>query len=124
MFELSVKTHFSAAHRLVGYDGACANLHGHNWDVEIFVQGKAVNELGMLVDFRDIKAVIKEVMKEVDHCDLNQLPAFLRENPTSEHLARYLYAKLGGHLNNAAHRVSKVTICETPGTTASYWDDV
>lgn len=124
MFELSVKTHFSAAHKLVGYNGACANLHGHNWDVEIFVRGKAVNDLGMLVDFRDIKAAIKEVMKEVDHCDLNQLPAFLRDNPTSEHLARYLFAKMGKHLNNELHRVSKVTICETPGTTASYWDEV
>lgn len=124
MFELSVKTHFSAAHRLVGYDGACANLHGHNWDVEIFVQGKAVNDLGMLVDFRDIKVAIKEAMKEVDHCDLNQLPAFLRDNPTSEHLARYLFTTLGQQLNNVRLRVSKVTVCETPGTTASYWDEV
>jgi len=124
MFELSVKTHFSAAHRLVGYDGACANLHGHNWEVEIFVRGQSVNNLGMLVDFRDIKAAIKEVMKEVDHCDLNQLPMFLRDNPTSENLARYLYVKLGLYLNDERHRVCKVTICETPGTTASYWDEV
>ncbi|MEI6562811.1 MAG: 6-carboxytetrahydropterin synthase QueD [bacterium] len=123
MFELSVKTHFSAAHRLVGYQGACANLHGHNWDVELFLRGENVNDLGMLVDFRDIKAAIKEVMKEVDHCDLNQLPVFLRDNPTSEHLARYLHAKLGGLLNNPRHRVFKVTVCETPGTTASYWDE-
>ncbi len=123
MFELSVKTHFSAAHRLVGYNGACANLHGHNWDVEIFLQGSRVNELGMLIDFGDIKIAVKEVMKEVDHCDLNQLPAFLRENPTSENLARYLYAKLGLHLNNEQHRVSKITVCETPNTTASYWDE-
>ena len=123
MFELSVQTHFSAAHRLVGYDGACANLHGHNWEVEIFVRGPRLNSLGMLVDFRDIKAAIREVMKEVDHCDLNQIPAFLRDNPTSENLARYLYAKLGEHLNNDAHQVCKVTVCETPGTTASYWDE-
>jgi 6-pyruvoyltetrahydropterin/6-carboxytetrahydropterin synthase len=123
MFELSVQTHFSAAHRLVGYDGACANLHGHNWEVEIFVRGSRLNNLGMLVDFRDIKTAIREVMKEVDHCDLNQIPAFLRETPTSENLARYLHAKLGGFLNNDSLRVYKVTVCETPGTTASYWDE-
>lgn len=123
MFELSVQTHFSAAHRLVGYDGACANLHGHNWEVEIFVRGSRLNELGMLVDFKVIKTAIREVMGEVDHCDLNQLPAFLRENPTSENLARYLHAKLGEHLNNPAYRVFKVTVCETPATTASYWDE-
>lgn len=123
MFELSVKTHFSAAHRLVGYDGACANLHGHNWEVEIFVRGSRLNPLGMLVDFHDIKAAIRKVMKDVDHCDLNQLPAFLRENPTSENLARYLHGRLGGELNCAEHQVYKVTVCETPGTTASYWDE-
>jgi 6-pyruvoyltetrahydropterin/6-carboxytetrahydropterin synthase len=123
MFELSVQTHFSAAHRLVGYDGACANLHGHNWEVEIFVRGSRLNELGMLVDFKDIKKAIREVMQEVDHCDLNQLPAFLRENPTSENLARYLHSRMGEHLNTAAHRVYKVTVCETPATTASYWDE-
>lgn len=123
MFELSVKTHFSAAHRLVGYDGACANLHGHNWDVEIFVRGSRLNNLGMLVDFRDIKAGIREVMKEVDHCDLNQLPGFLRENPTSENLARYLHTRLGERLNTPSVQVSRITVCETPGTTASYWDE-
>ena len=123
MFELSIKTHFSAAHRLVGYNGACANLHGHNWDVEIFVRGRELNALGMLVDFRDIKASVREVMKEIDHSDLNQLPAFLRENPTSENLARYLHARLGERLNTGGNRVSKVIVCETPGTTATYWDE-
>ena len=123
MFELSVKTHFSAAHRLVGYDGACANLHGHNWEVEIFVRGPRLDNLGMLVDFHDIKSAIREAMKEVDHCDLNQLPSFLRENPTSENLARYLHGQLGKSLNNEQHQVYKVTVCETPGTSASYWDE-
>ena len=123
MFELSVKTHFSAAHRLIGYDGACANLHGHNWDVEIFVRGGSLNKIGMLVDFRDIKAAIREVMNELDHCDLNQLPAFLVENPTSENLARYLHRKYGERLNSDACQIYKITVCETPGTTASYWDE-
>lgn len=123
MFELSIKTHFSAAHRLVGYNGPCANLHGHNWDVEIFVRGSSLNELGMLVDFGDIKRVVKEIMAEVDHSDLNQLPAFMRDNPTSEHLARYLHGQMGKQLNTPQHQIYKVTVCETPGTTASYWDE-
>jgi len=121
MFELSIKTHFSAAHRLVGYAGPCANPHGHNWDVEVFVRGAALNELGMLIDFKDIKGAVRVAMDEVDHCDLNQLPAFVRHNPTSENLARYLYEQLAKILNGAALKVFKVTVCETPGTTASYW---
>ena len=121
MFELSVKTHFSAAHRLVGYDGACANPHGHNWDVEIFIRGSDLNDLGMLIDYRDIKVAIREVMREIDHVDLNQVPVFIRTNPTSENLARYVYERLGERINDRRARVSRVTICETPGTSASYW---
>ncbi len=123
MYELSVKTHFSAAHRLVGYEGQCANPHGHNWEVEIFVRGSKLNELGMLVDYREIKAAVREVMKEIDHVDLNLVPAFVRANPTSENIARYVHGQLAARIGNAHVHVSRVTICETPGTSASYWDE-
>jgi 6-pyruvoyltetrahydropterin/6-carboxytetrahydropterin synthase len=123
MFELSVRTHFSAAHRLVGYNGQCANFHGHNWEVELFLRGSKPNELGMLVDFREIKSALREIMKDLDHADLNQLPAFVRDNPTSEHIARFLYGALSGKLDTDRHWVHRVTVCETPGTTASYWED-
>ncbi len=123
MFELSVKTHFSAAHRLVGYEGQCANPHGHNWEVEIFVRGSRLNDLGMLVDYRDIKGAVREAMKEIDHVDLNLVPAFVRSNPTSENLARYVHERLSERINSERARVCRVTICETPGTSASYWDE-
>ena len=120
MFELSVKTHFSAAHHLVGYDGQCAHFHGHNWEVEIFVRGADLDELGMLEDFRRIKSVVREVMARLDHGDLNTLPPFLHVNPTSENVARYLYAELKGRLNTDRYRVHRVKVCETPSTSASY----
>lgn len=123
MFEVSVKTHFSAAHRLVGYDGPCANPHGHNWDIEVFLRGSKLNDIGMLVDFRDIKAAIREVMKEIDHVDLNAIPPFVIVNPTSECIARHLHTRLSEQLNAGHYRVHKVTVCETPGTTASFWED-
>lgn len=123
MFELSIKTHFSAAHRLVGYAGACANPHGHNWEVEVFVRGPRLNALGMLMDFKDIKKAVRAAMDEVDHCDLNQFPAFVRENPTSENLARFLHQRLAGMLDSNALKVHRITVCETPGTSASYWHD-
>ncbi len=123
MFELSVKTHFSAAHRLVGYDGPCANPHGHNWEVEIFLRGSKLNELGMLMDFREIKGALREAMKELDHVDLNELPSFVRANPTSENIARYLHGKVAEKLTDGHCWVHKVTVCETPGTTSSYWED-
>ena len=123
MFEVSVTTHFSAAHRLVGYAGACANPHGHNWEVQVFVRGERLNDIGILLDFREIKQALRAVMTDLDHADLNALPAFARENPTSEHLARYLFQALAAKLNGPAGRIHCVRVCETPGTHASYWED-
>jgi 6-pyruvoyltetrahydropterin/6-carboxytetrahydropterin synthase len=123
MFEVSVKTQISAAHRLVGYNGLCASVHGHNWEVEIYVRGSALNELGLLVDFRDIKEALKTVIGDLDHCDLNSLPAFAIENPSSENLARYLFNTLSASFNTDRYWIARVRVAETPGTSASYWKD-
>ena len=63
MFELSVKGRFSAAHRLRDYEGACAAIHGHNWDVEVFIRGEALDERGMLVDFRELRSRMREALE-------------------------------------------------------------
>jgi 6-pyruvoyltetrahydropterin/6-carboxytetrahydropterin synthase len=123
MFEISVKGHFSAAHRLVGYDGSCARPHGHNWEVEVFVRGSEPDALGLLLDFRDVKRALADVLAELDHQDLNGLPAFVGRNPSSEHLAHHLYDALSSRLNGPRCRVTRVAVSETPGSRASYWDD-
>lgn len=95
MFELSVKVEFEAAHRIVGYPGKCNRLHGHNWTVEVNVTGEKLNELGMLVDFKDLKEEVMVVMDRLDHQYLNELPAFAEgHNPTAEHIAEYIYDAL------------------------------
>lgn len=95
MFELSVKVEFEAAHRIVDYPGKCNQLHGHNWVVEVAVTGEKLNELGMLVDFKDLKEEVNRVMDQLDHHYLNELPAFSEgHNPTAEHIAVYIYDEL------------------------------
>ncbi len=123
VYEVYVKTHFSAAHRLHGYPGDCSRIHGHNWIVEVFVRCAALNELGIGIDFRDIRSAVKEVLSKMDHCDLNELEAFQNKNPTSEHIARYLHEELSRILNSDDIRVSKVKVCETPGAGAFYWEE-
>ena len=123
MFEVSVRTHFSSAHRLVGYPGACANPHGHNWEVDVFVRGTKLNELGILVDFRELRQALRDAVAALDHADLNTLPEFAAQNPTSENLARHLFRALGARLNSPARRVARVRVCETPGSAADYWED-
>lgn len=122
MFEISIKTQFSAAHHLVAYPGACVVHHGHNWDVEVYVRGEDLDELGLLVDFKVLKQSVREVVGLLDHTDLNLHADFSVENPTSERIARYLYQQLSASVNGARYRVSRVTVHETPGSQASYWE--
>jgi 6-pyruvoyltetrahydropterin/6-carboxytetrahydropterin synthase len=120
MYEISVKTHFSAAHHLRGYRGTCADIHGHNWEVEVFIRGERLDRDGFLVDFRKIKADLRESLKDFDHRDLNALPAFSKENPTSENLARHLHRVLSRRIRIGGCRVSRVLVSEAPGTRATY----
>jgi 6-pyruvoyltetrahydropterin/6-carboxytetrahydropterin synthase len=123
MFELSVKSRFSAAHHLVDYQGTCAKLHGHNWEIEVVVQGRELDATGILVDFRELKAAVAVVMKEIDHSDLNALDAFRNTNPTSENIARFLYGRFAQTLDGKRYQVQRVCVNETPESRAVYWED-
>jgi 6-pyruvoyltetrahydropterin/6-carboxytetrahydropterin synthase len=122
MFEVSIKSHFSAAHHLKGYAGACAAFHGHNWEIEVFLRGCDLDDTGILVDFRDLKVAIGTVLDDIDHADLNEVEAFKEQNPTSENIARFLYGELSSKLNCDRYNITKISVHETPGTTASYWE--
>jgi len=122
-FELRVQAHFSAAHHLRGYDGNCATPHGHNWLVEVYVHCDRLNDIGIGVDFKDIKAAIKSLFDELDHSDLNTLPPFETQNPSSENVAKYLYHELKRCLDNDHVRVTKVWVAETQNYGVTYWQD-
>jgi 6-pyruvoyltetrahydropterin/6-carboxytetrahydropterin synthase len=123
VYEVYIKTHFSAAHSLKGYQGDCARMHGHNWIIEVYVKCKELDDIGIGIDFRDIKTAVKEVINELDHFNLNDLPAFKEINPTSENIAKYLYHEIGKKFNSEVVRVSKVKVCETPGAGAFYYEE-
>ena len=123
VFEIYVQTHFSAAHALDGYPGDCARLHGHNWIIDVFVRCKELNDIGIGLDFREIKERVKGVLKNLDHFNLNELPAFQDVNPTSENIARFLYRELSRQLNTESIAVSRIKVSETPGAGAYYWEE-
>jgi len=132
MFEISVKSHFCGAHKLNGYIGPCANLHGHNWEVEIFLRGTQTNRLGMLVDFKNVKEIINRVLVKLDHQNLNALPIFKKTNPTAENIAKFIFDELFPKFNSsnppatlgvalrAGCRLHRVRVSETAGTAACY----
>ena len=123
VFEICVEDQFSAAHSLRGYQGNCAQMHGHNWIVEVFVKCRELNDIGIGIDFRDIRQAIKNIINDLDHSCLNEHPEFKDTNPSSENIARFLYRRLGEKINSDNVKVSKVKVSETRSAGAYYWED-
>lgn len=121
MFEVSVRSRFSSAHALVGYKGNCERLHGHNWNVEVTVTGEELGETGLLVDFRELKRIIDEITAGLDHLNLNELPCFSGNNPSTENIARYIYAEAEGRMPSGV-RVARVDVEETDGCRGAYYE--
>ena len=67
MYRISIYDYFSSAHQLKGYEGKCEEIHGHNWKVEIEVEGNELDKVGMLIDFKELKNILKGVIDELDH---------------------------------------------------------
>lgn len=123
IYEIYVKDHFSAAHALRGYDGNCARMHGHNWIIEAYIQCTKLNQLGIAIDFRDVRSTLKTILEKFDHTDLNQLDEFESVNATSENLAKFIYKELETHFKTEHSNVSKVKVLESPGCGSTYWEE-
>ena len=125
MYQITIKSHFSAAHQLRDYEGECENLHGHNWLVEVFVEGDELEPNGLLIDFREMKKITGDVLVEIDHRNLNEVPPFTEANPTSENLARWLFRRILDRLADRVPplRLSKVMVWESETSGASYSED-
>lgn len=122
MFELRVISHFAAAHQLREYKGGCEDLHGHNWKVEVFVEGNELEKNGLLIDFKLIKKATARAMEILDHKFLNELEAFKTINPSSENIARYIFKYLSDELNTDNVMIKKVTAWESESACASYME--
>ncbi len=124
MFELKVKTRFAGAHQLTMVGQKCENLHGHNWKVEVCVQGENLNSAGVLADFGDIKKAVRQVVKdELDHKFLNELDMFDGKQPTSERIAVFIAQRVQSLLDKSPDegiRVSKVMAWESDDACATY----
>jgi len=130
---VTVKLYFEAAHRLHNPSqsdewnrrvfGKCNNPHGHghNYVLEVSVAGEVDSDSGYLVDMKDLKEIIRDVVvDEVDHRHLNiEVPWLAGVNPTAENLARVFFERIGPALPERS-TLTRVTIHETDRNSASY----
>jgi 6-pyruvoyltetrahydropterin/6-carboxytetrahydropterin synthase len=122
MYELTIKTHFDAAHSLTGYPGECARLHGHSFKVDVLVQGEALNEIGILYDFKDLKTKVNAILDKFDHRHMNEIPPFDTVSPTAENLANYVWHELRRSGLPTGLRVSRVNVWESDTACISYYE--
>jgi len=124
MYELTVIVDFEAAHRIHDYPGKCNRLHGHNWSIEVNVIGYELNELGMLIDFKELKEEVNQVIAQLDHVYLNELKAFQDQNPTAENIARYIYEELSNRPTfTKAIAIRSIKVWESPRSAVTYSRD-
>ena len=101
--KLGLIADFDAAHSLPGYQGKCANLHGHTYKVEVVIEGSR-GEDGFVMDFYQLKKILNAVLKDLDHSNLNDL----LPNPTAENIAELVCQRLKHGLEGS--RVSLVSL--------------
>ena len=119
MYELTVKSHFDAAHALREYPGECRNLHGHTWDVEVTVAGAELDEIGIVYDFKALKTDLNGVLAAYDHVLINDVAPFTELTPTAENLARVIYEQLAETVDPCV-RVVEVAVWESPIAKLTY----
>src|SRR5258707_3310484 len=98
MFEVTVEDSFAAGHYLRNYKGKCENPHGHNYKVRVTLAGQDLDKAGLLLDFKDLREVMKHAIDRLDHQMINDVAPFSELNPSAEKLAKYFFDEKNGRL--------------------------
>ncbi|MBV8475351.1 MAG: 6-carboxytetrahydropterin synthase QueD [Acidobacteria bacterium] len=125
MYEVTVEDSFAAGHYLRNYRGKCENPHGHNYKVRVTLAGSELDKAGLLIDFKELRDLMKHVIDRLDHQMINELEPFKTLNPSAENLAKYFFDETSRRLKgetNGRVQVKDVTVYETEETTARYFE--
>ena len=126
MYEVTVEDSFAAGHYLRNYHGKCENPHGHNYKLRVTLAGEQLDKAGLLIDFKDLREVMRQIIERLDHRMINDLEPFTVLNPSAENLAKYFFDEANHRLRSTTDGrvgVKMVTIFETDTTTATYSAD-
>ena len=122
MYDVTVKTMFSAAHRLKGYDGQYENLHGHNWTAIVTVRAQELDSMEVGIDFVQLKKTVEEVLARLDYKTINDVPPFDKQNPSAENIARWLFKTLAADIDSQTAKIHRVEIKEFDDCGAAYFE--
>ncbi|HTS77039.1 MAG TPA: 6-carboxytetrahydropterin synthase QueD [Bryobacteraceae bacterium] len=118
---MSVEQTFAAGHALRNYKGKCENVHGHNFKVQVVIEGEKLDETGLLVDFIDVKNAMRAIIDRLDHVFLNDIEPFTIKNPSAENIAEYFFTEMSQSLKTTVPiRIREVKIWETDIQSATY----
>jgi 6-pyruvoyltetrahydropterin/6-carboxytetrahydropterin synthase len=121
MFEITIEETFAAGHALRNYRGKCENVHGHNYRCQVSVQGERLDDIGLLVDFVELKRLVHSVLDRLDHQWLNEFPPFDVLNPSAENMAKYIYDEVNAGLQQKNEvKLGWVRLWETDTASATY----
>lgn len=119
LFTVSVETHFWASHQLTLPDGSKESLHRHNWAVTANVSSSELDSMGLVTDFRWLKAMVDNIVADFDNIQLEQLDYFQRNNSSAENVAKYIYEKLKPKMPNGL-KLNNIKVVEESGCSAKF----
>jgi 6-pyruvoyltetrahydropterin/6-carboxytetrahydropterin synthase len=122
-YEIKVEGNFAAAHALRGYGGECERLHGHNFNITAVAGAGELNTIGFALDFKELSAYLGDVLEQLDHRNLNELPAFEERNATAENIAAYIFEQLAPRLESTGATLRRITVEESSKYAASFIPD-
>jgi 6-pyruvoyltetrahydropterin/6-carboxytetrahydropterin synthase len=119
MWTVSVETHFWASHRLTLPDGSKEHAHSHNFSVTAYVGTEKMTDMGLVMDFRCLKAMLDNIVAEFDNVALDRIGYFKKNNPTAENVAKYVYEQLRPKLTKDVI-LEAIEVIEEPGCLAKF----
>jgi 6-pyruvoyltetrahydropterin/6-carboxytetrahydropterin synthase len=124
MYIINARSHYDSAHFIRDYHGKCERLHGHRYEVEVALGFEEVGRGGIAYDFADLKGHLRSITDELDHHNLNDLPAFEGIETSAENQARFIFDTLKERLGDLGDRLLYARVWETPNQWAQYSERV
>jgi 6-pyruvoyltetrahydropterin/6-carboxytetrahydropterin synthase len=119
MFTVSIETQFRASHQLILPDGSKEPLHQHDWVVTAKVCSDKLDDVGLVMDFRQLKAMVNEITSGFDNIRLDSIDYFQQHNPSAENVAKYIFEKLEPKLPSGV-KLRSIKVVEEPGCFAKF----